>query len=339
MTTGTLAHHVERFLSTKYNPETQIWYAKYLKPMQEHLGVEKALGTVTRADAEAYWQKLRQRKGCWESHPSKPTQERTLAVSTLINHLRAARTFWNEMVRQRLVEYNPFDHIQTPKDNRPVAMKAIRPEDLRTIWQAALKSSTRDFALITLMATSAVRAGELVSMKLSQINLKSGEVWVDGKRGWRKVFLGKASLQAVCAYLQERLEMPTDHLWLNCHGEPLTTDGVRQMVDRLADKAEVKGRHNLHAFRHRVAQSWLDNGINAEIVAQALGHANVTVTLTIYSNQDDQRVRKAFQQAELYPFRDPRGFDDLDLPEIVKLLSDKLTHKLEGNEPASSLAI
>lgn len=334
MTTDTLAHHVERFLSTKYNPETQTWYAKYLRPMLAHLGNECALNSVTRAQAEAYWLSVRQRRTCWESHPNKPTQDRALAVTTLINHLRAARTFWNEMVRQRLVEYNPFDHIQTPKDNRPVAMKAIRPEDLRSIWQAALKSGTRDFALITLMATSAVRAGELVNMKLSQINLKNGEVWVEGKRGWRKVFLGKASLQAVCAYLQERLELPSDHLWLNCHGDPLTTDGVRQLVDRLAEKGEVKGRHNLHAFRHRVAQSWLDNGINAEIVAQALGHANVTVTLTIYSNQDDQRVRKAFQQAEMFPFRDPSGIDDLDLPEIIKRLTDQLSNRIEQQSAA-----
>ncbi len=79
---------------------------------------------------------------------------------------------------------------------------------------------------------------------------------------------------------------------------------MRQLVDRLAEKASINGRHNFHAFRHRAAQAWLDQGINAQIVAQALGHADVTVTLQIYGNQDDRRVAQAIRQAEMAPFEE-----------------------------------
>ncbi|MBU6352100.1 MAG: tyrosine-type recombinase/integrase [Chloroflexi bacterium] len=151
-------------------------------------------------------------------------------------------------------------------------MKAITAEDLRALWQAALHSGKRDFAIITLIATSGVRAGELVSMNLRQLDLRQGLAWVNGKRGWRKVFLGKASVEAILAYLPERPTNGGDALWLNVKGRPLTTDGIRQLVDRLAIEANVTGRHNLHAFRHRAAQSWLNRGINAQIVAKALGH-------------------------------------------------------------------
>jgi integrase/recombinase XerD len=321
MGNDTLAGYVERFLGIKHNPQTRTWYAKYLAPMVDFLGTEHVLDTVTRADAEGYWRSVRARKNVWESHPTKATQRRALSPTTLHNHLRAARTFWNEMVRQQVVEYNPFDHIKSPKDKRPAVMKAITTDDLRAIWQEALRSSTRDFAIVTVMATSGVRAGELVSMTLHQLDLRQGISWVKGKRGWRKVFLGKASVQAIQSYLEERSNSKGDALWLNIFGQPLTTDGVRQLVDRLAEKGKITGRHNLHAFRHRAAQAWLDQGINAQIVAQALGHADVTVTLSIYGNQDDLRVAKAIRQAEMAPFEEPPSLADLELDEITNLLT------------------
>ena len=182
------------------------------------------------------------------------------------------------MVRQQLVESNPFDHLSSPKDTRPVEMKAITPEDLRAIWSAAKRSGVRDFAIITVMATVGLRAGELISMTVSKLDLKHGTAWVFGKRGWRKVFLGKASIEALQAYLEMRQINAPDNLWLNVFGHPLTGDAVRQMVKRLADQAGVRGRYNLHAFRHRAAQAWLDKGVNAEIVAQAFGNPDVSVT-------------------------------------------------------------
>lgn len=311
---------VERFIGTKHNRETRAWYAKYLAPMVGFLGADRPLPSITRAEAEAYWRAVQARKSCWESHPSKPTQRRPLSPVTLHNHLRAARTFWNAMLRQRLAEFNPFDHLTSPKDTRPVVMKAITPENLRAIWQAAQQSTPRDFAILTVMATSGMRAGELVSMNLHQLDLKQGMAWVKGKRGWRKVVLGKASIQAIQAYLQERSVSQSHALWLNVFAQPLTTDGVRQLVDRLADRAGIAGRHNLHAFRHRAAQAWLDQGINAQIVAQALGHADVTITLQIYGNQDDRRVAQAIRQAEMAPFEEQLGLEDLELEQITQLL-------------------
>ena len=79
-------------------------------------------------------------------------------------------------------------------------------------------------------------------MDLQRINLKKGIVWVKGKRGWRKVFLGEASQHAILAYLDERPQSSSSALWLSVHRRPLTSDGVRQMVDRLAHKANVHGR-------------------------------------------------------------------------------------------------
>ena len=120
-------------------------------------------------------------------------------------------------------------------------MKAVTPEDLRAIWRAAKESGKRDFAIVTVMATTGMRAGELVSMDTHRLDLKRGVAWVEGKRGWRKVFLGESSLQAIRDYLQDRPENAPTALWLSVYHRPLTSDGVRQMMDRLAKAARCSG--------------------------------------------------------------------------------------------------
>ncbi|MEM7130380.1 MAG: tyrosine-type recombinase/integrase [Chloroflexota bacterium] len=312
MTIDTLDTHVTRFINLKNSPHTRKWYMTYLRPMIQFFGEECQLNSVKRVNAEAYWQSVQNRQICYEDHPYKKPEERKLSPTTLENYLRAARTFWNKMVAQKEVEYNPFDHIEATKDDCPVEMKAITPDDLRAIWKAARTSGPRDFAIVTIMATSGVRAGELVSMDIKRMNLNRGEIWVNGKRGWRKIFLGKTSKQVIRDYLEDRPNAVTSSLWLNQYRESLTEDGVRQLFNRLAERAGIKGKHNPHAFRHRVAQAWLDSGINAEIVAQALGHANVTVTLTIYGNQDHKRLRTTMNRAELVPFHDPYEGEELE---------------------------
>lgn len=302
----TLGAHVERFLKTKHNAQTRTWYAKYFTPLVDFLGAEREVESITRLDAEQYWQAVQARRSCWESHPMRPTQVRALSPTTLQHHLRAARTLWNALLRQQLVAVNPFDHLAAPKDTRPVAMKAISAQDSKAIQQVAAQSSKRDYAIVTIMATSGVRAGELISMNLHTLDLRRGEALVQGKRGWRKVWLGAASVEALRAYIEEeRPRGREDTLWLSRFGEPLTHYGVRQLIDRLAEKAGVVGRHNLHAFRHRTAQAWLDQGINAVTVAQLLGHADVALTLRIYGNQDERRVRQTMRKLELAPFEEP----------------------------------
>jgi integrase/recombinase XerC len=319
---STLQHHVTRFLGLKYNRSTRGWYDKNLRPLVAFYGGGRLVTSVDRLEAEAYLHALQSKKTCWESHPHRPTVGRSLSPTTLNNHLRAARTFWTEMVRQRVVEYNPFDHLRPIKDDRPVVMKAITAEDLRAIWNEAKGSNRRDLAIITVLGTTGVRAGELVSMEIARLDLKKGGSWVHGKRGWRKLVLGAMGVQVIKSYLAKRPPASTDRLWLNTTGNPLTTDGIRQIVDRLADKADVTGRHNLHSFRHRTAQAWLDNGINAEIVAQLLGHSDVSTTLRIYANQDERHLRAAMRAVEFSPFEDSEALEESALVDVLDLLGE-----------------
>jgi integrase len=68
----------------------------------------------------------------------------------------------------------PFDHLKMVRGRRPAAMKAVTLHDLNAIWEAAKRSNARDRALVTVMATAGLRAGELISMRLSRLHLKEG---------------------------------------------------------------------------------------------------------------------------------------------------------------------
>jgi hypothetical protein len=58
-------------------------------------------------------------------------------------------------------------------------------------------------------------------------------------------------------------------------------------------------------------------------MAQALGHADVTVTLRIYGNQDDRPAAQAMRQAEITPFEEPPGLLGLGMEETARQLDEE----------------
>lgn len=68
-------------------------------------------------------------------------------------------------------------------------------------------------------------------------------------------------------------------------GKPIYPRNFERTFKRIIDKAGVK-RINLHALRHTNATLLMKQGINPKIVSERLGHANVSITLDIYSHTD-----------------------------------------------------
>lgn len=68
-------------------------------------------------------------------------------------------------------------------------------------------------------------------------------------------------------------------------GKPVQPRNFARTFDRLIKKASVK-KISLHGLRHTNATLLMKQGINPKIVSERLGHANVGITLDIYSHTD-----------------------------------------------------
>lgn len=82
--------------------------------------------------------------------------------------------------------------------------------------------------------------------------------------------------------------------WLACHpdGHPVHPQTITDRFNRLVDRAGVK-HIRLHDVRHTYATVSLDSGIDPKIVADRLGHANMSYTLTLYTHRSTGKDRNA----------------------------------------------
>jgi integrase len=81
-------------------------------------------------------------------------------------------------------------------------------------------------------------------------------------------------------------------LMRNPDGTAIHPDTITRRFNRLVDKAGVR-RIRLHDVRHTYATMSLDAGIDAKIVSDRIGHANMAYTLQIYTHRSTGRDRNA----------------------------------------------
>ena len=140
------------------------------------------------------------------------------------------------------------------------------PVDLTKLLKACegkAFADRRDKAIILVLADAGPRASELVGLKVEDVDLGDQVLIVMGKgRRPRGLPLGRKSAAALDGYIRMRnrhkdADLPA--LWLGARG-PLTTSGLRQMLERRGEQVGLK--IHPHAFRHFFADGWLRNGGN-----------------------------------------------------------------------------
>jgi integrase len=136
-------------------------------------------------------------------------------------------------------------------------LKACRGPDLR---------DRRDEAILRLMFTSGARAGEVVAMQVSDLNLRAVPPTAIIRRGkggkGRVVPLALETAAAIDKYLRARKShrLASDSaLWLGDRGKHFSYDALHKTLGWRAELAGVQGFHP-HRLRHTAAHRWLSRG-------------------------------------------------------------------------------
>ena len=144
-------------------------------------------------------------------------------------------------------------------------------------------SAIRDQAIILTLIDTGLRASELCSLRIADVDLGTGRVIIrhgisGGAKGGkgRTVFLGKVARKAVWRYLTGRddennLEAP---LFESKDGRPFTRDSLRILITRIGSRANVRNAHP-HKFRHTFAISYLRLGGDVFTLQMLLGHRSL----------------------------------------------------------------
>lgn len=201
-------------------------------------------------------------------------------VSSAYHHslARAIRAFLNYCVRDELIEKSPFDKVQMPRLEKKV-LEAVNSEGIAAILKAC--KYERDKAIILFMLDSGVRASELCSLNVEDIDFATGEVAIKrgkGQKG-RVVYIGPRARKQIRRYFIRELGCEPSAkkpLFITQDdGSRFVYYTLKQLLRRLREKSGVN--FSAHSLRRTFAINSLRNGMDIYTLAKLMGHTDITV--------------------------------------------------------------
>jgi integrase/recombinase XerD len=232
-------------------------------------------------------------------------KERNYAVTTSARKVAAAKSFFSFMISEGKIKSSPMENITSPKVGKPLP-DAISINQVRQLIDEAAKLSTpeakRDRAMLELLYASGMRASELVSLNLKDIDTKGGSVRCFGKGNKeRLVPIYQQAAKVVEEYITQVRPrfVNTDAeqaVFVNQRGDRLTRQGLWQILKAYAKSADLGKQVTPHTLRHSFATHMLSGGADLRAVQELLGHANISTT-QIYTHLTSEHIRRTYDKA------------------------------------------
>ena len=222
-------------------------------------------------------------------------------ASSLRRKIVAIRQFYLLLHKRKIVEDNPALTLTGPKKDGVLPGALTREEMVRLIeynYPQNLKG-LRDRAIIEMLYSSGVRVGELISIKIKDLDFKEKTVYILGKgKKARLLPVTSQAIDSIENYLMKRPggKEKDSIIFCNLKGEPLTERGVQYIIDTLAINCGIYRKITPHMLRHSFATHFLENGMNLRYLQALLGHSNLSTT-EIYTNLSIEDLTKVYRKA------------------------------------------
>jgi integrase/recombinase XerD len=224
-------------------------------------------------------------------------QQRGLSARTRARMLVAVRGFFSFLIREEILDADPTRDLRLPRLGQRLP-RSLGPEDVDRLLAGTDTSSVaqRDGAMIELVYATGLRVSEVVTLKVSQVNLEAGYLTVVGKgRKERAVPIGSYARQRLLAYLNEARPKllagrMSPFLFVNRAGRKLSRQGVWQRLRLAVRRAGIGGTVSPHTLRHAFATHLVERGADLRAVQMMLGHTDIATT-QIYTHVARDRLR------------------------------------------------
>jgi site-specific recombinase XerD len=264
--------------------------------------------------------------------------ERGAAPTTTARKLAALRALFASQREHGAIGQNPADLVSTPRrpSHLPRVLSAKEAARLLDGIPATGPLELRDRAMFELAYACGLRAEELVSLGIADVDHEGEQLRVEGKgRKTRFLPVGEPAMAAVRVYLERARPVlasspaqassspaqasrsavgrvvtgvaepahagATDALFLSKSGRRLSTSDVRRRLRTCAARVGPGGDSQgggiaPHALRHSFATHLLDGGADLRSIQELLGHASVSST-QIYTRVESARLRSAYARS------------------------------------------
>ncbi|MDX1761260.1 MAG: tyrosine-type recombinase/integrase, partial [Christiangramia sp.] len=178
-------------------------------------------------------------------------------------------------------ELTEQEEIDPTKLKRPDKSKylpgVLSKEEVIDLLRATRNLKHR--SILALIYSSGLRIGELLNLKLSDIDVDRRQILVRQAKGRkdRYVMLAESFLPLFYNYLQTYT--PRVYFTEGLQGGKYTASAVRSFLKQSCRRAKIRKRVTPHTLRHSYATHMLENGIDIRYIQELLGHSRPETTM------------------------------------------------------------
>lgn len=217
------------------------------------------------------------------------------------HYLTVINSYYNFLVREKVIEKNPVSSIKMPKlDKKLPNYLTIEEVDKLLDIKLTKPNDYRNKAMLELLYGSGLRISELINLKLEQIDFEEELVRVMGKGKKERIIpLNEYSIKFLKDYVYNYRNYllktrSSEYLFINSMGSNISRQGFFKILKALAKDAGITKEISPHTLRHSFATHMLNNGADLRVIQELLGHENL-VTTEIYTHLENARIKDDYQ--------------------------------------------
>lgn len=115
------------------------------------------------------------------------------------------------------------------------------------------------------------------------------------------------------AMKRQEVEGISDFVFVNTMGKPYAVNAFNFVLDNIVEahnrqeKAQAEKEHraavllphiSAHILRHTACTRWAESGLEIKVLQYIMGHANVSVTLDVYTHLDSTQIQEKMEEAQ-----------------------------------------
>ena len=233
--------------------------------------------------------------------------EEGMKPTTISRNIASTKAFFGYLLEKGYVNHNPVMSTKAPKIERKMPEVLTMDETAKLLEQPSKDNAKglRDRAMLELLYATGIRVSELISLKVSDLNMKAEYMVCRDSNKERIIPFGAVAKEAVKTYLKKgRPNMVQDEnvelLFTNCSGQPMSRQGFWKLIKGYGKKAGIQIELTPHTLRHSFAAHLVSNGADLHSVQEMLGHSDISTT-QIYAQMSHSKLQQEYKKAH------PRG--------------------------------
>ena len=229
------------------------------------------------------------------------------AKKSIGRKIACLKSYFKFLTINEYLDKNPMLAIKSPRikieESLPKFLELSDIELLfkklkdRTLFHS--KKSQRYYLEVRLFYSTMARIGELVNIKIRDIDFNNKFMRLRGKGNKeRLVPIDNKTIEIIKEYLEKRIFYDSeDYLLINVYDKKLSTRSIQNDFQDIKKKLNLPGstKFTPHILRHTGATHLRRAGMDISELQDILGHSSPTTTM-IYAKNDITRIMKSYSK-------------------------------------------